>query len=184
MHLNPSSSWSCPCESPVGGICINSTTTNQTLIYNEDILSLCKILRNVMASAAEVEIGALFENSKAAVPLCHTLEEMGHPQPASPLQIDNSTASGIVNETIQKKRSKSIDMRFYWLKDCVRQGQFHMFWRPGPTNLANYHNKHHPASHHCEMRSNFLQYNALTSKTKLLNQITCEGVLIPPPVDR
>ena len=121
--------------------------TNQTSLQNVVILYLCKILQNAMASSAESEIGALFENEKSAVPLCYTLEEMVHPQPATPLQTYNSTDSGIANETIQKKQSKPIDMHFYWLKDSVRKVQFQVFWHPGPTNLDNYHKKHHTASH-------------------------------------
>ena len=106
---------------------------------------------------------------------------MGHQQPETPLQTDSSTASDIENETICYKYSKFIDMRFYWLKDCVRQGQFNVFWRPGPTNLAYNNTKHHTAPHHCNMCSTFLPYNPLTSKAKFLKQIVCEGVLITSP---
>ena len=42
---------------------------------------------------------------------------MGHPQPATKMITDNNTAEGIITGTIKQKRSKSIDMRFYWLKD-------------------------------------------------------------------
>ena len=39
---------------------MGNKTTNHNLLQNGAILSLCKILQNVMASAAEKEIGALF----------------------------------------------------------------------------------------------------------------------------
>ena len=43
-----------------------------------------------------------------------TLEELGHPQPATPMRTDNSTADGIRNKTVnQKQQSKSMDMQFY-----------------------------------------------------------------------
>eukprot|EP00978_Attheya_sp_CCMP212_P020671 scaffold59435_cov43-Attheya_sp.AAC.1 len=42
---------------------------------------------------------------------------MGHRQPPTPLQVDNSCAHGIINSTVKQRRSKAIDMRFYWLKD-------------------------------------------------------------------
>jgi len=63
-----------------------------------------------MASAAKAKLGALFLNAQHACPLCITLEELGHPQPATPLQTDNSTASGIANDTLKQKQSKAIDM--------------------------------------------------------------------------
>jgi hypothetical protein len=41
---------------------------------------------------------------------------MGWPQPKSPIQTDNSTASGVVNNTIVPCQSKMMDMRFWWLR--------------------------------------------------------------------
>eukprot|EP00957_Ditylum_brightwellii_P072206 5489128-Ditylum_brightwellii.AAC.1 len=84
-----------------------------------------------MSSAAEAEVGALFINSKAVVGLRIALQEMGHPQPPTPIMTDNSTASGIANSSIKQRRSRAIDMRFYWVKDRVQQGQFFIFWKPG-----------------------------------------------------
>ena len=53
-----------------------------------------------MSSAAEAEIGALYINCRAAIPTRHTLTEMGHPPPPTPIQADNTTALGVVNNTI------------------------------------------------------------------------------------
>ena len=49
-----------------------------------------------------------------------------------------------------------MDMRFYWINDRIEQGQFRVFWRPGPENLGYYHSKHYPPEHHRAVRSNFL----------------------------
>ena len=123
---------------------------------NGPIYSLSRIIRNVMASAAETEIASSYINGTEAVPIRTTLEEMGHLQPPTPVQVDNSTAEGFANETIKQKRSKAIDMRFYWIQDRTRQGQFLIYWRPGVDNLADYLTKHHSAAHHRLMRPNFL----------------------------
>jgi hypothetical protein len=45
-----------------------------------------------------------------------------------------------------------MDMRFYWIKDRVRQGQFNVYWGPGYQNLADYFTKHHLPAHHRRMR--------------------------------
>ena len=37
--------------------------------YNGPVLSVAKILRNVMTSAADAEIGALFANTRLAIPI-------------------------------------------------------------------------------------------------------------------
>jgi hypothetical protein len=105
-----------------------------------------------VASAAESEVGACFQNAQTAAPLRTTLLELGHKQPATPLRTDSSTAYGILNETIKQKRSKSMDMKYCWLQDRVRKKQFDIYWRPGKYNLGDYHTKHHPTQHHQDMR--------------------------------
>jgi hypothetical protein len=69
---------------------------------------------------------------------------------------DNSTAYGIATGTVKQKRSKAIDMRFYWLCDRVRQKQFYIYWCPGAGNKADYFTKHHPTAHHRAMRPRYL----------------------------
>jgi hypothetical protein len=49
-----------------------------------------------------------------------------------------------------------MDMRFHWLCNREAQEQFHIYWRPGKTNLADYFTKHHPPLHHVDIRSEFL----------------------------
>jgi hypothetical protein len=39
------------------------------------------------------------------------------------METDNTTATGYSNGTIKQKRTKAMDMRFYWIKDRVKQGQ-------------------------------------------------------------
>ena len=125
-------------------------------LHNGAILIISAILKNALASAAEAELGALFVNAKEAAALRTTLQEMGHEQPATPIQVDNSTACGIVNTTIQQKRSKAIDMQFYWVQDRVKLGEFHVFWKPGNANKADYFTKHHSVKHHLANRHKFV----------------------------
>jgi hypothetical protein len=115
---------------------------------NGSILNVDSVIKNVVASAAESEVGASFQNAQTAAPLRITLMELGHKQSATPLRMGNSTAYGILNETIKQKHSKSMDMTYYWLQERVRQKQFDVYWRPGKDNLGDYHTKHHSAQHH------------------------------------
>jgi hypothetical protein len=105
----------------------------------------------VVASAAESEVGAYFQNAQTAAPLRVTLLELGHKQPETPLRTDKYTAYRVLDETIKQKWSKSMDMKYYWLQDRVRQKQFDVYWRPGKDDLGDYHTKHHPAQHHQDM---------------------------------
>ena len=112
----------------------------------------------VLSSAAEAELGALFHNGKeACLRGIARVEEMGHPQPATPMATERNTASGIATDTVKQKRSKAIHMRFYWIRDWVCQGHFHIYWSKGQTNCANFFSKkHHPASHHQAICSVYL----------------------------
>ena len=123
---------------------------------NGAVLNIAQIIKNVMSSAAEAELGALYIIAREAVYMRAILKEMGHKQPPTPIQTDNSTAEGVVNSKIQPKRTKAMDMRFYWLRDCETREQFRFFWRAGKLNLADYWTKHHPAMHHKNMRNKFL----------------------------
>ena len=51
---------------------------------------LCGILWLIVCSAAEAEVAALFLNMREAKILRLVLEEMGHTQPATPVDCDNS----------------------------------------------------------------------------------------------
>eukprot|EP00957_Ditylum_brightwellii_P111568 8510098-Ditylum_brightwellii.AAC.1 len=67
---------------------------------NRPVLVLAKISKCIMASAVEAECDSLYENGREAIPLQMALEEMGHPQPATPIATDNSTAEGILNANV------------------------------------------------------------------------------------
>ena len=69
---------------------------------NGNIEITCAILKLVAASAAEAELGALFLNTRQARVIRLILAELGHPQPPTPIHIDNTTAVGIVNHKIKK----------------------------------------------------------------------------------
>eukprot|EP00957_Ditylum_brightwellii_P053365 4044907-Ditylum_brightwellii.AAC.1 len=109
-------------RSRAGGYFFLGSETDDNM--NGPLLVISTILRNVMASAAEAKLGSLFENAKKAVALQVTLKELGHLQPATPIQVDNSIAHRIVNSS-----------------------QFRVYWEPVRNNKADYFTKHHPPAH-------------------------------------
>jgi hypothetical protein len=138
-------------RSRLGGLFLLGNKSPEQETPNGSILNVAAVIKNVVASAAESEVGACFHNAQSGAPLRVTLAELGHPQPPTHLRTDNSTAYCIVNETIKQKRSKSMDMRYHWLTDRVHQKQFNVYWRPEHEHLADYHTKHHSAQHHKDM---------------------------------
>jgi hypothetical protein len=99
----------------------SSINTNKKLT-NGEILIISKVLKHVMSLAEEAATGAVFINAKEGAVLRTTLEELGHPHPLTPMETDNTTATGYSNGTIKQKLTKAMDMHFYWIKDRVKQG--------------------------------------------------------------
>ena len=58
-----------------------------------------------MSSTAEVELGTIYIMAREAVYIWHILKEMGHKQPATPIQTNNSIVKEVINSKIQPKLS-------------------------------------------------------------------------------
>jgi hypothetical protein len=159
LHIHSDASYLSEDEakSRAGGFFyMGNTTKHQKKLTNGAILIISTVLKHVMSSTAEAEIGAVFINAKEGAVLRTTLEELGHKQPPTPMETDNTTATGYSNGTIKQKRTKAMDMQFYWIKDRVKQGQFNVYWGPGFQNLADYFTKHHSPAHHKRMRDIYI----------------------------
>jgi hypothetical protein len=129
---------------------------NLPIKLNGAIHVVSTILKFVAASAAEAELGALFVNAKEGRVIRLILSELGHPQPPTPIHCDNSTAAGIANNTVKRQRSRSMEMRYFWIADQVARKQFNVHWHPGQENMGDYYSKHHPTSHHIRVRPYYL----------------------------
>ena len=74
---------------------------------------MAHIIKNVMSSATEAELAALYIMFREVDYIRIIFEEIGHKQPPTPLQTYNSMAEAVVNEKIQPKQSMAMDMRFH-----------------------------------------------------------------------
>ena len=124
---------------------------------NGPILIECKTIRNVVASAAEAEMGGLYHNAQTSIPIRYILQALQHPQPPTPIKTDNATAHGFIYNNINLKKSKSWDMRYYWARDRANQKQFKYTWDYGDQNEGDYYTKHHTTHYHKTMRPRYIQ---------------------------
>jgi hypothetical protein len=145
---------------------------------NGAVLNISGILKHVVSSASEAEIGGLFINVMSAIPICQTLVKMGHPQPPTPMQTNNSTAHQLISNKIRPKALKSMEMRFNFLKFREAQEQFRYYWRPGTQNLADYFTKHHAPSHHQNTQALYLMNPNNPEYTKLFKNNTFAGMIL------
>ncbi len=94
---------------------------------------------------------------------------MGYPQDPTIIMCDNISAIGIATDSIKQKRSKSIDMRFHWIRDRVRQGQFIIAYIPTQQNLADYFTKNLPKDARAKFHS-FLVHNIAADFNVIVRQ--------------
>ena len=125
-----------------------------------------QIIKIVMSSAADAKLATLYIVAKECVYIRLILEEMGHRQPATPLQTNNATAAGVINRKIQPKRTKAMNMCFHGLWDRETLLQFCIYWRSRKLNLVDYFTKHHPASHHRSVQGIFFNKTGNTRHYK------------------
>ena len=142
---------------------------------NGPLLIKCKTIRHVVSSAAEAETAALFDNAQAARPFRYILTKLGHPQPPTLLKTDNATANAFIHRTMRHKKSKSWDMRYWWLKENSSQSKFKIFWDKGVHNWADYFTKHFAPSVHKILRPKYVHRTNLiidTLRTVLLKSVS------------
>ena len=120
---------------------------------NAPILTECKTLRHVVASAEEAEASGLYHNAQTIFPISTLLEALVHPQNTTIIKSDNSAAVDFVEKTIQFKKSKSWDMCLCWLHDRELQSQFKVYWERGSKNDVNNFTKHHLIKYYCTIHS-------------------------------
>ena len=116
----------------------------------------CRIMRNVMASATEVELGGLFENFQESTYTRTALVEMVHQQPPTTVAKEN-TAAKKHRQWNSKKISGVIEIIFYWVRDRIQQNHLHIFWEEGKKNYLIMSQKHHLIWHHRKMRPRYVK---------------------------
>ncbi len=114
------------------------------------------IMRFVVASVAEAELGALYRNCKKGIIYWEIFKDMGHPQSKIPVHCNNATAVGIANNTVKWQHSCSMEMHFFWVSDKCAQDMYKLSKQPGQENLADYQSKHHSGAHHAAVHPWYL----------------------------
>ena len=75
---------------------LGSTPVNgEPIMMNGAVYIFCGILKFLVASAAEAELGALFLNAKEGKILCIARCGLSHQQPPTPRYCDNITATAL-----------------------------------------------------------------------------------------
>jgi hypothetical protein len=120
-----------------------------------------QIMRNILSSAAESELAVLHPRlaKKLAGPIRACLEELGHPQ----LPIPSKPTTVLLPASPRKQSNKTIPKQFltcaftgFATTTSTKADFMCTGWRRGILNRADYFSKHHPATHHQQIRSPLL----------------------------
>ena len=137
------------------------------------ILVECRTLRHVVASSAEAEIAGIFHNAQVAIPIRRMLKALGHPQDKTVINTDNTTAASFIKNNITQKKSKSWDMRYYWLRDKIAQAKFNIKWESAKQNSADYFTKHFTGKYHRDTRKKYVLDATPSSPARVCYYSTC-----------
>ena len=114
----------------------------------------------------ETELGGIFENCHKVTSMRTAQVNMVHQEPPTPVATENTAANSIFNRTAKQKIYQAIDMRWYWVRDRIRQHHFHVFWEEGKKNLADCVTKIHPIYQHRTMRPRYVKAKKNTLKNQ------------------
>ena len=105
-------------------------------LNNGSVLAISQIIKAVMCSAAEAELGALFIYCREAIPAHYALAIMGYKQTPTSIQTDSTTALRVVTNNNVSKRLKSMDMKLHWLRCRIAQKHFATIGNRAKTTWA------------------------------------------------
>ena len=112
----------------------------------------------VVSSAGEAELASAFGNAKIAHDERTILRNLGYPQPPTPIYCDNECTIGLAHNALRKKQSKSMDLRWDWLRDRVAQNLFVLPYIRSLQNPADFFTKALPVHRHRELAPLFVHY--------------------------
>jgi hypothetical protein len=91
----------------------------------------------IALSSTEAEYMALSDCARQAVWMKTLLSELGLSMVATPIYGDNQGSIFIASNPITEKRSKHIDIRYHYVRDCVEEKKVELMFIPGEDNPAD-----------------------------------------------
>lgn len=103
-----------------------STTGNIFLLAGGAVSWLSKKQATVALSTAEAEYIALSQATQEGVWLRRVLTELGMETTATVILEDNQGAIAIAKNPVDHARTKHIDIRYHYIRECVQNGQIQL----------------------------------------------------------
>jgi hypothetical protein len=113
-------------NSDVGDDLVRRRSTGGIAFYlNDSLVTWCSHKEKTMAlSSCEAEFMAATEAAKQAIWLSNLLSELiGRKQKVVTLYVDNNSAIALMKNPVFHGRSKHIDIKYHFIRECVEHGQ-------------------------------------------------------------
>jgi hypothetical protein len=91
----------------------------------------------IALSSTEAEYMAMSDCSRQVSWIISMFNELGMPLPAIPVYGDNQGSIFIGSNPVQENRSKHIDIRYHYLRECVAKKKIELFFIPSEDNPAD-----------------------------------------------
>ena len=92
---------------------------------------------SVALSSCEAELYAGTMAAQECIWLCKLLTELGHPQPTPTLWCDNQSTIALTENPVFHSRTKHIELRYFFIRDCVQEGKLVAKYMSSADNLAD-----------------------------------------------
>jgi hypothetical protein len=115
------------------------STSGNLVLYNGAPISWLSSMQSVIAlSSCEAEFVAACECTKEVVYLRQLLDFLGAPQgEGTPLWVDNNGAIHWSKDPVHHRKSKHVEVRFWYVRDQVEKGNINMMHVDSPENNAD-----------------------------------------------
>ncbi|KAD3640571.1 hypothetical protein E3N88_29794 [Mikania micrantha] len=97
----------------------------------------CKKQSCVSTSTAEAEYIAASSCCAQVIWIQNQMKDYGVDLFNTPIQIDNSSAISITNNPVKHSKTKHIDIRYHFIRDCAEKKLIHLVKVDSEQNLAD-----------------------------------------------
>ncbi|KAD4385020.1 hypothetical protein E3N88_25188 [Mikania micrantha] len=135
------------------------------------IMGQCKKQSCVSTSTAEAEYIAASSCCAQVIWIQNQMKDYGVDLFNSPIQIDNSSAISITNNPVKHSKTKYIDIRYHFIRNCAEKKLIHLVKVDSEHNLADLFTKAFDGGRFRSSASDFIQFI-------LRKQISSENFLV------
>jgi len=138
------------------------STTGYFVSINGGPISWCSKKQSTVAtSTAEAEYMALYETVRESIWVNKLLNDLKVKNIKINLYCDNQSAIHIAKNPVQHQRTKHIDIKYHFIRECIRDSEINTKYLESKMMIADILTKPLAYPQYCELRSKLLNDSGL-----------------------